>query len=226
MNEEPIEISSAVPIFPLPEVVLFPRQVLPLHIFEPRYRAMIADVLRDNRVLGIALLESGYEREYFTSHAPIHRIVGVGRVIASEELADGKYNILLRGEVRAEIVGECDGRQYRVARIEIIEPCRGLTPEVCQQLRREMFEVIKQQMLADAECRDHYLRLFEEPLSLGELTDLIASGLPIVGELRQQMLAEPEACTRARMLLKHLQTPGEIITRARRKDQDAVWKLN
>src|SRR5947199_3253211 len=87
---------SRVPLFPLPNVVLFPRAVLPLHIFEQRYRAMTADVLRagGERLIAMALLKPGWERDYY-GLAAIEPIVCVGRILTHEELADGKYNFLL-----------------------------------------------------------------------------------------------------------------------------------
>jgi Lon protease-like protein len=122
VNEAFAGVPELVPVFPLPEVVLFPRQILPLHVFEPRYRAMVADALEGERTIAIALLKPEYEPDYFTPHAPIHTLVGVGRIIASERLEEGKYNILLRGRTRAKIVDEIAGRPYRVARIEPVQP--------------------------------------------------------------------------------------------------------
>src|SRR3954466_5571076 len=96
---------SAVPLFPLPSVVLFPRAVLPLHIFEDRYRAMTADALEGDRLIAMALLRPGWEKSYYGRPA-IEPVVCVGRIVSHEKLADGKYNFLLQGLVRAVVVRE------------------------------------------------------------------------------------------------------------------------
>lgn len=106
------------PLFPLPNVVLFPKMVLPLHIFEPRYRALIKDVLAGEGVFGIPLLKPGYETAY-DGRPEIHSILGYGSVQQSETLPDGKYNILIKGVGRARIRQELRSDQpYRIAEVE------------------------------------------------------------------------------------------------------------
>src|SRR3954447_13086589 len=92
---------SATPLFPLPNVVLFPRAILPLHIFEERYKAMTADALRGQKQIAMALLRPGWERDYY-GRAEIEPVVCVGEILSHERLADGKYNFLLQGQTRAK----------------------------------------------------------------------------------------------------------------------------
>lgn len=206
MNSQPVSVPELVPVFPLPEVVLFPGQLLPLHIFEPRYRAMVSDALADHRCLSIALLRPNFEPHYFTSHAPIHRVVGVGRIVRAQPLTGGKYNILVRGLARAELIEERDGRPYRLARVRMLPPhCNG-SPEQRTQLRHELCLALQEAPTIWTEPAEEYARLFAAPLSLGELVDALASRLPLVGELRQRLLAEPESCARASLLLKEIRT--------------------
>src|ERR1700675_4355766 len=107
-------MSELLPLFPLPNVVLFPNVFLPLHIFEPRYRQMVADALAGDRMIGMALLRPGWEREY--GGRPAVYGVGCSGVITHvEQLADGRYNIVLRGLERFRIVGEDHERDYRRA---------------------------------------------------------------------------------------------------------------
>src|SRR5947209_4114241 len=87
---------EAVPLFPLPNVVLFPRAVLPLHIFEERYRAMMADALAGDRQVAMALLKPGWEKNYYARPA-IEPVVCLGRILSHERLPDGCYNFLLQG---------------------------------------------------------------------------------------------------------------------------------
>src|SRR5438270_7411228 len=94
---------SAVPLFPLPNVVLFPRAVLPLHIFEERYKAMTAHALEGDRQFAMALLRPGWEKNYY-SKPVIDPVVCVGRILTHERLEDGKYNFMLQGTTRARVV--------------------------------------------------------------------------------------------------------------------------
>src|SRR5687768_15383367 len=105
MMDDSVLDLSAVPLFPLPGVVLFPRAVLPLHIFEDRYRAMTADALMGDKTIAMALLKPGWEKSYYGRPA-IEPVVCVGRILSHEKLADGKYNFLLQGVQRARIIRE------------------------------------------------------------------------------------------------------------------------
>ena len=112
-----------IPLFPLPNVVLFPSVFLPLHIFEPRYRAMVADALAGDRVIGMVLLRPGWEPHY-EGGPPVYPIGCAGLITHAERLDDGRYNIILRGLEKFQILTETAGtsaavaRPYRLARIE------------------------------------------------------------------------------------------------------------
>lgn len=105
-----------IPLFPLPEVVLLPGAQLPLHIFEPRYRAMVADALAGDQTIGMAMMKPGWERAGATP--AILSVGGAGRIVDSEELADGRYNIVLEGEFRYRVVSESPPDPYRIANVE------------------------------------------------------------------------------------------------------------
>src|SRR3954465_13931138 len=92
-------------LFPLPNLVLFPQVMQPLHIFEPRYRQMTADALAGDRFLALALLKPGWEPTY-SGNPDIYPIACLGRIIADQRLPDGRYNILVRGLSRIEVVRE------------------------------------------------------------------------------------------------------------------------
>ncbi|HKA36032.1 MAG TPA: LON peptidase substrate-binding domain-containing protein [Thermoanaerobaculia bacterium] len=112
-------MNRVIRLFPLPEVVLLPGTLLPLHIFEPRYRAMVADSLEGDRLIGMAMLKPGWEEG---GDAPgIHEIGGAGEIVESEKLPDGRYNILLEGRFRYRVLHEQDGSApYRIADVEEI----------------------------------------------------------------------------------------------------------
>jgi len=113
----------ALPIFPLPTVVLFPNVFLPLHIFEPRYRQMVAEALAGDRIIGMVLLRPGYEDEY-DGAPPIYATGCSGLITHVENLEDGKYNLVLRGLEKFMIHSEeapAPGRLYRSAVITPVE---------------------------------------------------------------------------------------------------------
>ena len=112
-------LPPTIPIFPLPNVVLFPSVFLPLHIFEPRYKTMVADALIGDRIIGMVLLRPGWEPDY--EGRPATYPVGcAGLITFSEQHADGRYNIVLRGLEKFRIEGEDDSHGYRLARVEPI----------------------------------------------------------------------------------------------------------
>src|SRR5262245_45058688 len=126
---------ARVPLFPLPNVVLFPRAVLPLHIFEDRYRAMTADALDGDQLIAMALLRAGWEKSYHGRSAPIEPVVCVGRIVSHEKLPDGKYNFLLQGQVRATVAEEFTDEPYRVARLQTLEELPALEIDLEPQRR-------------------------------------------------------------------------------------------
>src|SRR3954469_2065435 len=110
-------MSDLLPLFPLPNVVLFPNVFLPLHIFEPRYREMVGDAMSGDRMIGMVLLRPGWEQHY-EGRPPVYPIGCSGLMTHAEQLPDGRYNIVLRGFERFRIVSEDQTRQYRRAQIE------------------------------------------------------------------------------------------------------------
>jgi uncharacterized protein len=110
-------MSELLPLFPLPNVVLFPNVFLPLHIFEPRYREMVADAVASDRMIGMVLLRPGWERDY-EGRPPVYPIGCSGVLTHVERLPDGRYNVVLRGIERFRIVSEQHARGYRVGAVE------------------------------------------------------------------------------------------------------------
>ena len=89
--------------------MLLPGGLLPLHVFEPRYRELTRDCLAGHQLMGVARLRPGYETAYY-GRPPVYERCGVGRIICSEELPDGRFALLLRGVARAEIARELPSR--------------------------------------------------------------------------------------------------------------------
>jgi len=110
-------MSDLLPLFPLPNVVLFPHVFLPLHIFEPRYREMVADAIAGDRMMGMVLLKPGWDHDY-EGRPPVYPVGCSGVITHVERQTDGRYNIVLRGVERFRIVEENNDRSYRRAVVE------------------------------------------------------------------------------------------------------------
>ena len=132
-------LPPSIPLFPLPNVVLFPNVFLPLHVFEPRYREMIADALKGDRIIGMALLRPGYESSY-EGRPPVYDVGCAGVITHSQPLADGRYDIVLRGLQKFRITSEDNSRVYRIGEVqplsEVIPP-NEITPLRQQRQRLE-----------------------------------------------------------------------------------------
>jgi Lon protease-like protein len=130
------------PIFPLPNVVLFPNVFLPLHIFEPRYREMVADALAGDRMIGMVLLRPGWEEDY-EGRPPVFNIGCAGLISHHERLADGRYNIVLRGLEKFRVEDEDGSRRYRLARVTTLhEPLLETERAEVQVARRRLEKLL------------------------------------------------------------------------------------
>jgi Lon protease-like protein len=131
-------LPSTIPVFPLPNVVLFPTVSLPLHIFEPRYREMVGDALEGDRIIGMALLRPGWEGSY-DGRPPIYSMGCAGLITHAERLSDGRYNIVLRGLEKFRVVREHEHRSYRTADVDaIMEPLSDSDRDVVRLERRRL----------------------------------------------------------------------------------------
>jgi len=173
-------------MFPLPDITFFPHTLLPLHIFEARYRALITDVLARDRRLCIAQLQPGYEAAYAGKPA-VRAVAGAGEIVKWQRLPTGRYNIVVKGESRVRIAAEHPSDTlYRVAvgvRLDDIEPREDLSAARAR---------------IRAACRRVLLLLKRSPDLLdGALADDQPPG--VVAD-RVSAAVIPEASTRQRLL--------------------------
>jgi uncharacterized protein len=115
------DLPSIIPLFPLPNLVLFPGVKVPLHIFEPRYREMIADVAGGHGIIGMILLKGEWERDYY-ANPDIFQVGCAGRVGDLTRLPDGRYNLVLEGLDEFRVVREIRERSYREAEVRWCAP--------------------------------------------------------------------------------------------------------
>jgi Lon protease-like protein len=132
-------LPPAIPLFPLPDVVLFPHVFLPLHIFEPRYRDMVSDALKGDRIIGMVLLRPGWEDQYEARPA-VYPVGCAGLITNAERLPDGRFNIVLQGLEKFRVVDEDTSRSYRLARVDSLDEDPALEDREAMRVARRRLE--------------------------------------------------------------------------------------
>jgi Lon protease-like protein len=191
-------------LFPLPNLVLFPYVVQPLHIFEPRYRQMTRDALAGDRLIAMVLLRPGWEADY-QGRPPLHPVACLGRILAEERLDDGRYNLLLRGLRRVRLLEEIPGEAlYRTAHVELLADQPPAERKVRRDLRRRLAETVPVWFAGQAAVIAKFEELFRHDLELGTLCDVLSFALPLDVEFKQTLLATVSVEDRVRRLLRQL----------------------
>jgi uncharacterized protein len=204
-HSAPAGFSGCVRLFPLPNVVLFPHVVQPLHIFEPRYRQMTADALAGDRLIGMVLLQTGWETDY-AGHPAVCPVGCLGKIFTEQRLGDGRYNILLRGLSRFRITEEaCTDRLYRLARADLLEDLSAPPPEIARKLRRRLLKVAPVWFPAEGNVLKQVRKLIKSEVPVGALCDIIAFALPLETSFKQELLQELHVEARIRSLLGRLE---------------------
>jgi Lon protease-like protein len=193
-----VPTTFAVPIFPLPDVTLFPRTLLPLHVFEARYRAMVADALARDRKICMVRLRPGYEASY-AGKPDVFGVGGVGEIVSCERLANGRFDLVLRGDARVRLLHERPSdtlyRLVVVERIEDVAPAADVAPLV-DRIRascRALLGVLGRPL-------DFLDAAFAENQAPGTIADRIASGVLPGADVRQELLETPEVDLRLNRL--------------------------
>lgn len=190
-------LSTAIPLFPLPNVVLFPGVFLPLHIFEARYRTMVRDVLAGERMIGVTLLRPGWQQGAEGQPA-VYPVGCVGLVTHVEQLDDGRYNIVLRGVEKFRIMGEREGRPYRVAHVEYATEQMSSADHDAVRQQRERLE----HLLTSADTPD---LPFPSTLSDEEVVNALAQYLDLEPIERQALLERAGVAERCTALIDLLE---------------------
>ncbi len=199
---EPVSIPGVIPLFPLPNVVFFPRTYLPLHIFEARYRQMVRDAATTHRMIGMVLLKEGWESDY-EGAPPIFPIGCVGRMITVQSLSDGRFNILLQGLSRFEICDETGAESYRQGRIDL-KAFAGLESSLPPAVRTELLNVATA-FLKSRESGLALSTLLKQPLHDEALVQNLSFGLDFTPLEKQFLLESDSLVQQARRLLDLLQ---------------------
>jgi Lon protease-like protein len=193
-------LPATIPLFPLPNVVLFPNVFLPLHIFEPRYRTMVADALEGDRIIGMALLRPGYQADY-EGRPPVYEVGCAGVITHSQPLADGRYDIVLRGIEKFRITSEDAGRPYRIGYVDALSEV--IPPSDVQPLRlqRQRLEAV----LAAAVERVRAEPKFPPSVPDEDLVNALAQYLDLDAVEHQALLECNGVLARCRALIELLE---------------------
>ena len=191
---------AEIPIFPLPQVVLFPRALLPLHIFEPRYRTLLKDALETHRSIAMALVVDPNDRDSY-GQPRIANVVGGGVILEHQALPDGRSNIMLHGVAR-----------LRLEELPFVPPYRRARATILHETSRVVPAADRTALLAEATAfagevhkRDSTFS-FNLPPSLepGAIADLCAHHLLVDAAARQRILEELDVAERVRMVTAEL----------------------
>jgi Lon protease-like protein len=197
-----IEDLTDVPLFPLPNVVLLPRAVLPLHIFEPRYREMMRYALEGPRIIGLALLDGDWKHTYH-DFPSICQTICVGRVVTHERLDDGRYNLLLEGRLRARVIEEDRSLSFRRARVEAVRETRIFEMDV-EDERQRLASICTRPGLLGTSLATQLAKLSSMPIRTSEVADVMAFSLIEDVAFKQQILSEGDVIARIRRVVTQL----------------------
>jgi Lon protease-like protein len=205
----------ALPIFPLPNIALFPGAPLPLHVFEPRYRELVRDVLSGSKVLAVARLKPGFENDY-QGRPAVFAVCGAGVIEGYRELDDGRYDILVRGVTRVRIVHEHPPLQkYRVVTAEALGDVPS-APELVAAFHgrlRALWPALAPHLPEPIRDLTTFLR---EAEGAGMLADRLASSMFGDAELTQRLLEERDPAERLRIVTDELKDITERLAPSKR----------
>lgn len=177
----------SIPIFPLPNVVFFPDTLLPLHIFEPRYRAMTAEALAGDRRIGMVLLKPGWEAQYHESPEAFS-VGSMGRIGQYEHLDTGRYNIVLTGEHKFRIERYTQETPFRIAEVTVLHDDSPEGDSPILQRRKVALVQLYKALLRDLSAGDVSPLDALLSLPLRHVVNVVASGLSISVYDKQTLL--------------------------------------
>lgn len=215
--EMEITLPDEVPVMTLPNAALFPQALMPLHIFEPRYRQMLRDVLASNRLFAVAGLDPQWALDSGTNEPP-HRVATVGIVRACQKSESGTSNLLLQGLCRVEVLGIASDVPYRVIRVRALASETGASEQENQVLRGELARLIGVKLrLAARGAREllDFLKSVEDPEVFADIAAFSVCEDP---RLKQKLLETLDVHRRLEMLRRRVRADIEEL-KLRRKLQ-------
>ncbi len=203
------DFSGRVRLFPLPNLVLFPHVMQPLHVFEPRYQSLLLDALRKDRLITMATLAPGWETDY-EGQPPLYPIACLGHVTTYHRLDDGTFNVLLSGLCRVRLVRELSTqRKFREAEGVLLEDVYPSSPVDDGQLKARLRDGFLRIIPLVREAQEQLDQLLAGDIALGVLVDIISYMLNISLAKKEALLAELDVVRRAEMVLAHLEAAAQ-----------------
>jgi Lon protease-like protein len=211
-----VEIES-LPVFPLPSTVLFPGIVIPLHVFEPRYRRMVADAMASDETICLAMIKPGTEER---ERPEVHDVAGMGRIIHCDKLIGGRYNILVQGIARVHLVEEIEGDSpYRRFRARVVPNPTEQDAAAAQDQLVHLESCIISLVTAVAETDAQLVEVVRSTPDPIKLADILAATVVQDSAQQQALLATTELRSRLALLIDRLTdvlaTVGEIPPEAK-----------
>ena len=204
INPQTLDVPDVIPIFPLPKTVLLPGEVLPLHIFEPRYRALVRDAVATHKVIGIVEVEPGFESE-LPGSPPVRGMGCIGYIASHEELPDGRFLLWLLGLERFRILEELTvGTDYRQVRVHY-EPTTESPKRLAEirEVRRELRDLLPGLVELENAAVDQFARHVAE-VSDTQLIALACQILDIRSDRKQEVLEADSLSERFLLLYEDL----------------------
>lgn len=218
-DENTISVNFGKPmgLFPLAQVTLLPQQVLPLHVFEPRYKQLVERALDGSGQFAMAVFEGERWKQEYHGRPPVRRAVCIGQIAQHEKLGDGRYNLLLQGVCRARIVREVPAHDEVLYREAMLEPV-GLASEetpALTDLRRRLGEWLSDGPLTQLATAEQVLEFVNnEEIPTAALLELLSFAVVSDNETRYLLLREGSAEARAELLEQELMTLRKLIRQA------------
>jgi len=197
---EPLDLQ---PLFPLPNVVLFPKAFLPLHIFEPRYRTMMADALKGGQSICMTLLKPGWEADYHGS-PEVYRVGCLGRVLQHQELEDGRYNVTLQGEQKIEIEGIDRNEPYRMARVRAVDEDRSWIASRDVQEDVAELTALFRRVHQEGTAAIDLAQILGANVTPEAIVNTVAMNVNVESRVKQELLELDSLGTRFRAILRYL----------------------
>lgn len=200
-TETEIILPAVVPAITLPNMAFFPQALIPLHIFEPRYRAMLHDVLKNDRLVVVAGLNASPTGHGFE---PPHRIAGLGIVRACKKRDDGTSDLLVQGVMRVEILGIVAEKPYRRVRVRVRPSKAGSSDADNAHLRAETQHLLIERQRLDSPAPEGMTSLLQTIDDPDIFTDIAAFHFCRDALVKQQLLATLNIHERMRFLAQYL----------------------
>lgn len=198
-----------VPVMTLPEAVLFPQAIMPLHIFEPRYRAMLKDVLDDKRLFAIAQLDT--QSKLPEDFEPPRRTAVLGIVRACHDNPDGTSNLVLQGLCRVRIDKVLQEEPYRTIDISPLFSLPPSEPERLPVLRRDVEKLLAEQRRLGSALSEDFFTFIDSIDDHEAYIDLLAYSICHDAEVKQQLLDNLDLQERYKQFIDYLLRSNEEI---------------